>query len=379
MPTSTARHLRFLFSLLISLAVTACSKGSEVDPGLVGAWQLQYAGAPIYWKIHANGTYEITGAGAGAGHSGNFTAENGRWSLHSPTWGDDGGTYEASGDRFIGTGKLGPGTWLRVGATAAPTTQTVSMTTQLEESREIPVDVPRLLGVTVARARTWQKDAIPVFLEYEYVDAPNPKARGPQVQVHFVSPATSTGLRVTLREGEMRTFEVNQKVDWGTLSLPPAFADLPTALRKARADGMSGPLSRASIRYYSPGKAPSILAWMINPTRGEGRTLDGSTGEVLRFDVTGYIAAYNAQWEEASRRLQALFRKSQHAVGGRTGGDFWPEPSVPDSGSVPQSDSSSGETRQEAAARRASGVSHDDYNRILNGECTMQMNSDYGC
>ena len=99
---------------ITSLAFAACGR-AEVDPRLVGTWQLQWAGAPMYWSIRENGTYEISGPGAGLGESGTFAAAAGRWSLRSPIRGEDGGTYELpNDDLFVGTGKLGPGTWARV-------------------------------------------------------------------------------------------------------------------------------------------------------------------------------------------------------------------------------------------------------------------------
>ena len=186
---------------ITSLAFAACGR-AEVDPRLVGTWQLQWAGAPMYWSIRENGTYEISGPGAGLGESGTFAAAAGRWSLRSPIRGEDGGTYEVpNDDLFVGTGKLGPGTWARVRPAAVDTPPTL----QAQQSRDWPVDLPALLFGATRRARGWQSDAIPVWLEYQYVDAPNPAARGPQLRIAFVSPTTGTGMRLTLRENEERT------------------------------------------------------------------------------------------------------------------------------------------------------------------------------
>jgi hypothetical protein len=36
------------------------------------------------------------------------------------------------------------------------------------------------------------------------------------------------------------------------------------------------------------------------------KTVNAATGEIIDFDVTGYIAAYNAQWKRAAEGLRAL-------------------------------------------------------------------------
>ena len=359
---------------IASLAFAACER-AEVDPRLVGTWQLQWAGAPMYWSIRENGTYEISGPGAGFGESGTFAAAAGRWSLRSPIRGEDGGTYALPNDDvFVGTGKLGPGTWARVRPTAAADTPP---TLQAQQSRDWPVDVPALLFGATRRARGWQSDAIPVWLEYQYVDAPNPAARGPQLRIAFVSPTTGTGMELILREDEERTREVNQRVNWGTTSLPPLFIDLPTAVRKARENGMQGTLGRARLAVHHPPGAPDILAWMISPSAGEGRTVEGTSGAIIDFDVTGYIASYNAQWEEATRRLQGMLRMLAPQGSGSSPVDLWP--AGPEPGSSGGGDAAPPDTRQQDAAGRAYFANPEDYNRLLNGECDMRLNSQYSC
>ena len=355
------------------LAFAACGR-AEVDPRLVGTWQLQWAGAPMYWSIRENGTYEISGPGAGLGESGTFAAAAGRWSLRSPTRGADGGIYELpNNDLFVGTGRLGPGTWVRVRSAAVDTPPTL----QPQLSRDWPVDVPALLFGATRRARGWQSDAIPVWLEYQYVDAPNPTVRGPQLRIGFLSPTTGTGMELTLREDEERTREVNQRVSWGTTSLPPLFIDLPTAVRKARENGMQGTLGRARLAVHHPPGAPEILAWMISPSAGEGRTVEGTSGTIIDFDVTGYITSYNAQWEEATRKLQGMLRMLAPRGSESAPVDHWP--AAPEPGTSGGGDPAPADTRQEDAAARAYFANPEDYNRLLNGECDMRLNSQYSC
>ena len=48
------------------------------------------------------------------------------------------------------------------------------------------------------------------------------------------------------------------------------------------------------------------------------KTVNGATGEMAAdYDVTGYMARYNAQWQHAAKGLLALMRAAQ---GGRTSG-----------------------------------------------------------
>lgn len=99
-----------------------------VDPKLVGTWRLQSSAQPIYWEINANGTYSVFGSGV-PGHSGTFRAASGKWSLRSPTWGDDGGTYQLlHDDTLTGVGKMGPAIWVRATAHAAVSTESTART-----------------------------------------------------------------------------------------------------------------------------------------------------------------------------------------------------------------------------------------------------------
>jgi len=41
------------------------------------------------------------------------------------------------------------------------------------------------------------------------------------------------------------------------------------------------------------------------------KTVNGLTGEIIDFDVTGYIERYNADWKRASDALSALTQSMQ--------------------------------------------------------------------
>ena len=117
---------------------------------------------------------------------------------------------------------------------------------------------------------------------------------------------------------------------------------------------------------------------MISPSAGEGRTVEGSLGGIIDFDVTGYIAAYNAQWEEAARRFQGMLRMLAPQGSGSSSADLWPAASEPGS-SGGDNATPPAPTRQEDAVRRAYFENPEDYNRLLNGECDMRLNSKYSC
>ena len=99
-----------------------------VDGRLVGTWEIvtptPLGVARWVWVIHENGTYDFHAEGPGAvkPHSGTFAASGGQYVLNSTTgvaW-NDSGIYEVrDGGTLFAKGKLGPGTWHRVGAKAA--------------------------------------------------------------------------------------------------------------------------------------------------------------------------------------------------------------------------------------------------------------------
>ena len=156
------------------------------------------------------------------------------------------------------------------------------------------------------------------------------------------------------------------------------FIDLPTAVRKARENGMQGTVGRARLAVHHPPGAPEILAWMISPSAGEGRTVEGTSGGIIDFDVTGYIAAYNAQWEEAARRLQGMLRMLAPQGSGSSPVDLWPAASEP--GSSGGGDAAPPDRRaRKMPSGRAYFANPEDYNRLLNGECDMRLNSQYSC
>jgi hypothetical protein len=260
---------------------------------------------------------------------------------------------------------------------AASAVTSLLLATQPDGARQLPKDLPELMHAGRQRAQLWRPDAIPVALKFEHRDAPNPTMRGPEVVISFFSPSTGTGMLTRVTADGARTFEFNQAVNWSRLPLAPVFVDLPAAARIARTNGMKGPVNRARLDIWSPAGAPPVLAWMIGD-----KTINGATGEIITYDVTGYIASYNKQWQQAARGLLALMRaaRGNSSSGGSLdiGGD-----SSPGSGSgKPYDDGSAARQayeRNAAESRAYWNGSASDYNRIKNGQCTWSDSSRFGC
>jgi hypothetical protein len=95
---------------------SAPAKAAEVDPSVVGTWELKLQGGPWVLEIRRDGTYTFHSEAqdGAASHAGNFNASNGHWSLIANTGCRDWGTYVLQGqDTWIATGHLGSGAWRR--------------------------------------------------------------------------------------------------------------------------------------------------------------------------------------------------------------------------------------------------------------------------
>jgi hypothetical protein len=279
--------------------------------------------------------------------------------------------------QFVTARKLdGPRPVPQTGNIPAAVDAPLVLTMAHEGDEFVPKDLPELMQAATSRAHQWRTDAIPVALEFERREAPNPKLRGPAVRFSFVSPADGTGLFLTVTSAGASAFEVKQPVTWGTLALPPVFLDLPAALRIAHGDGMSAPVRRASLRTWSPPGAPPVLAWMVGD-----RTVNGASGEIIRFDVTGYIEKYNADWESAARRLRALWHGPRRATSGGEPFSYGSDSGSSDSG-APYDDGSAAREQHERNAAEARAYWSEDpgaYDRVKNGECSWSDSSRYGC
>jgi hypothetical protein len=198
----------------------------------------------------------------------------------------------------------------RIGAVPAITEpgtgQTLQLSTETDGARELPKELPQLLHAVTRQARTWSKDAIPVQLEVRSLSGPNPRLSGPEVRISFLSPSSGYGLFATVTTDGVRTSAVNQAVRWGTESLPPLFIDLPAAASIARKNGTTESIGGGSLMVWNPSGTTPVAAWMVGD-----KTVNAITGEIIDFDVTGYIERYNADWKRASDALSALTRSLQ--------------------------------------------------------------------
>jgi hypothetical protein len=108
---------RLLSVFVLTLAAQAASAQAptaQVDPSLVGMWQLQWAGPQMLWQVRADGTYRLMGVGARPNeHWGRMQAAGGKWASQ---WerGKDGGSYQLQGNAWSVTGALGTGIWQRI-------------------------------------------------------------------------------------------------------------------------------------------------------------------------------------------------------------------------------------------------------------------------
>jgi hypothetical protein len=87
---------------------------SELDPDVVGAWELPLNGGSWVWEVRGDGTYQFhSEARDGApSHSGTFSASNGHWSLLATTGYADSGVYLFQPpDIWIVAGRLGAAAW----------------------------------------------------------------------------------------------------------------------------------------------------------------------------------------------------------------------------------------------------------------------------
>jgi len=312
------RILTFVFffvSALVGISLLYSARSASCD-AIVGKWAW-FVGGEV--TINPDGTFAQQSGNAGSWECTN--AAQGRFTLR---WRQGGyvnqlalsadGKSLSSADptqQFVTAKRVGTGANVqpRQDASALPASSALMMSTQTDGSHLLPKDLPQLMKVAMQRARQWHADAIPVLIEFQHQDAPNPAMRGPEIRLSFLSPSQGTGLHVTVTTAGARTFAFNQKVNWGTLALPPIFLDLPAAVRIARKNGMKGPLNRANLKIWTPSGAPPVLAWMVGD-----KTVNGATGEIIAFDVTGYVARYNAQWERAAQGLRALMLSARGAA-----------------------------------------------------------------
>jgi len=137
------------------------------------------------------------------------------------------------------------------------------------------------------------------------------------------------------------------------------------------------PLERATLRVWTPEGSEPVLAWSVSGA-GAGINIDGVEGNRLEGDLSGYIAAYNAQWEAAIaglRRLLAQPRSSSPSFS--SSDDSWSSSSSSSNSS--SDDTSRGTDYSTASQNSWSAGDMRAYDRIQSGTATGDDCYRYGC
>lgn len=351
-------------------AGSAVAAAAIVDPALTGTWLLEImlpspqGPVPVWWTIHDDGSYAID-AGPFS-HAGTMTAAGSHFDLTATTSDyRDSGRYEV-GDwaTIVVHGQQGVGRWhRREPALALPV---ASINAQL-----IPSKVPAVTDAARALARRWQPDALLARIEYDRPDSPNPQP--PSIKLFFFSPATGLGLWVTVAADGTSFFGASRA---SGLAIPNGFLDLPEAWTVARQYGVAPPLERAMLRVWTPQGGEPVLAWALSGNGG-AVNIDAAQGHRLEGDLSGYVAAYNAQWQEATAGLRRLLARPRSSSPSSSSYDF----SI-DSGSSSSDDgddSSSGPDYGVASQNAWGSGNMEAYDRIQAGTPTGQDCADFGC
>jgi hypothetical protein len=210
------------------------------------------------------------------------------------------------------------------------------------------------------------------MIDYERPNSPNPQP--PSVRLNFFSPSSGLGLWITVSTEGTTFFGASRG---GGIAIPNGFLDLPQAWAVARQYGVRPPLEQAMLRVWTPQGSEPVLAWTVSGT-GAGINIDGVLGNRLEGDLSGYVAAYNAQWEAAIAGLRRLLAQP------RSSSPSFSTSSVDEGSSSSSSSSSSDDTSSGTDYSTASQNSWEAgdwgaYDRIQSGAATGDDCYRYGC
>ncbi len=299
---ATGKFGVLLAGVSVFLLLSACSKGGAASE-LRGAWHQQNTfvaphTAPPVLELRKDGTalYDTSGPGS---LTGTYEIEGN--SFRFSAWPNKTANYSLKGDTLTLTSHIRlPGAPQNLPALTDTTTWKRIDAAPLYES--LPADrekVPGLLESQLeedfAAARAWQSDAYPVSLTV------SPYSPGFfLIDMRFESRAAGKLLifRVRPHFSDAQFAPLNGSP---SPTIPAQFIDLPEALSKARAAGLSGELREADLRNW-PGRG---AAWMLS-SASSLVTLDAADGHLVKGDVTGTITQYNSQWDTAMAGLKKL-------------------------------------------------------------------------
>ncbi len=127
---------------------------------------------------------------------------------------------------------------------------------------EPPSGLPKLAAAAMKQARSWHADAVLVNVEI--------KSDGSQFNTtfEFYAPSDMTGYVVTTGPGPQTAQSVGA-VSWGTLPIPPDFADFPDAVAAMRARGMKGLVSGGTLTEVKLCATMPVMRWEVTPASGD--------------------------------------------------------------------------------------------------------------
>ena len=320
--------MKFFGLLLVALVLAACngsSGGSAAAPsgghagphGLVGAWaradgpQTGLANREVY-EFRNDGTWLLHQFGIG---------ENGRYSTHGNTLTLDGSrkqisgwkqTYQIKGDDLTITSTLAiagapPGTpgFKEVTTWKYLATPPLVPTVDIGDL-DAPEALPVLAAAALKLARTSNQN-----IQMVQIDAEQYLPGAFKLDFYMQAPDRS-GVLVTMSPYNMRVNTFAQ-ANWGDRPLPVDFIDLSKATEIAAANGLVGPMTKADFISWSNKGA----YWRIFSHEG-AVTVDALSGKIFSGDVSGYIDAYNADWDNALKKINEVIKAAMPKGHGRS-------------------------------------------------------------
>jgi hypothetical protein len=292
------RIARSLGLVLAAAIAPAAPAADAVDRALVGTWQLEWPRPALYWVVRADGVYRMHGPGAVPRQLGRLETQDGRFSLASAVWVDS-GTYRATDDRLVITGKLGPGTWRRIWRPA------------------------RMAGATVARAAgpgacgLLSADEAAEMLGAPATGGPDPRA-GDGGCLFRSGLSNLDSLTIQIRRNEGRFFQNVRK------SAAQFAIDVPGVGEQAwaKAGGADDVEELAFLRGNTWVRVQASLQPGI--TRIDLPAL-ATVASAIDRRLSGFALPEPQLSAEERARLEKLERKTERSSGGTPGGTPWPQ------------------------------------------------------
>lgn len=352
-------------------ALTTTPGASNVDPELVGDWLLEVqlpspqGPVEVYWTIEPDGSYAVD-AGPFS-HAGTLNSAGTSYTLTATTSDyRDEGRYELKGwTSLITHGQHGVGRWNRHD-------RDLKLRLADTDHQLVPAGIPQITDEARRLARVWRDDALLSAIDYKTSTGLN--TQPPSVRLRFFSPSAGQGMQISVGTNGTGFFATSSSRE---LAIPNGFLDLPEAWMVATQNGVSSPIKRASLRVWQQSGHQPVLAWTINGN-ASSVNIDAVNGTRLPGDLSGYVAAYNAQWEAARAGLRRLLARPHSSSGARpsTSTDGWSSSSSYDSNDSPSASGpdygTASQNSWEAGDMRA-------YDRIQSGAPTGEDCARYGC